>query len=48
MLPTILLVFSFVLGVLATVGVPSQPRFNLFAAAFTCFVAAELFGHLHW
>lgn len=46
MLTTILLVFSFVCAVLATVGIPSPPRFNLLAAAIAFFVASVLFGPL--
>jgi hypothetical protein len=44
MLSLILLAFSFVFGVLATLGVPSHPRFNLGWAALTFLVAALLFG----
>jgi hypothetical protein len=38
----ILLVASFVLFVLATVGVPSPPRFNLVAAGLACWVLTYL------
>ena len=44
----ILLVFSFVCAVLATVGMPSPPRFNLLAAAFAFYIAALLFGGAHF
>jgi hypothetical protein len=44
MLATILLVAAFVLFILATLGVPSAPRFNLMAAGLACWVAAQLFG----
>lgn len=44
----ILLVFAFVCEVLACVGVPSPPRFNLMAAGLAFFFAALLFGeHVH-
>lgn len=46
MLATILLVASFVLFVLATIGISSPPRFNLLAAGLACWVAAHLFGPL--
>lgn len=42
MIPTILLVFAFVLFVLATFGVGG--RFNLIAAGLACWVASLLFG----
>lgn len=37
------LVLALVLGVLATLGVPSHPRFNLLAGSFTAFLLATLF-----
>jgi hypothetical protein len=43
MLTTILLVASFVLFVLASIGVPAG-RVNLIAAGLACWVAAQLFG----
>lgn len=43
----ILMVFSFVCAVLATIGIPSPPRFNLLAAAFAFFIAALIFGGEH-
>ncbi len=46
MIETILLVFAFVLAVLAAGSVPTWPRLNLGWAAFACFIAAILFGHL--
>ena len=49
---TILLVFALVLAILAALGVPNPPnRWNLFAAAFACFVASILFSGvlpIHW
>lgn len=45
MLYTILIVFAFVCEVLATVGVPSPPRFQLMAAGLAFYFAALLFGH---
>lgn len=46
MFATILLVGAFVLFVLATIGVPASPRFNLLAGGLACLVAAQLFGPL--
>jgi hypothetical protein len=43
----VLMVFSFVLGVLATLNVPSHPRLNLGWACLTFLVAAFLFGSIH-
>lgn len=40
----ILWVLAFVLFALATVGVPSPPRFNLLAAGLACIALAELLG----
>jgi hypothetical protein len=37
------LVLALVLGVLATINVPSGPRFNLFAGSFTAFLLAVFF-----
>ena len=42
MLSLILLVAAFVLFILATVGVPSPPRFNLVAAGLACLTAVQL------
>jgi hypothetical protein len=36
-------VLALVLGVLATLNVPSSPRFNLFAGSFTAYLLAVLF-----
>lgn len=47
MINLILLVFSFVCFVLATVGVPSSPRFNLIAAGLAFLVASMLFASEH-
>lgn len=47
MIGTILLVFSFVCAVLATVGVSTPPWLNLLAASFAFFVASILFGAVH-
>lgn len=46
MLATILFVAAFVLFVLATIGIPNPPRFNLLAAGLACLVGAQLFGPL--
>ena len=46
MLTTILLVAALVLFILATVGIPSPPRFQLMAAGLAFWVAAILFGPL--
>jgi hypothetical protein len=51
MLTTILLVFAFVLFILAALGVPLPPRFNLIAAGLAFWVASVLFGgytHTGW
>jgi hypothetical protein len=37
------LVLALVLGILATINIPSPPRFNLFAASFTSFLLAVFF-----
>lgn len=42
MLSTILLVAAFVLFVLAAIGIPQPPRFNLMAAGLACWVLALL------
>ncbi|HEX3747566.1 MAG TPA: hypothetical protein VHW09_26710 [Bryobacteraceae bacterium] len=42
MLDTILLVFAFVLFVLAAVGIPSG-RYNLIGAGLACYIATMLF-----
>lgn len=44
MFATILMVAAFVLFVLATIGVPNPPRFNLMSAGLACWVGALLFG----
>ena len=41
-----LLIAAFVLFVLATVGVPAPPRFNLMAAGLACWVLSLLVGSL--
>lgn len=46
MIGTILMVFAFVLFVLAAIGVPTPPRYNLIAAGLACWMAALLFGRL--
>lgn len=38
------LVLALVLGVLATLNVPSSPRFNLFAGSFTAYLIAMFFS----
>lgn len=42
MFSTILLVAAFILFVLASLGVPSPPRFNLMAAGLACWVLSIL------
>lgn len=42
MFSTILLVAAFILFVLAALGVPSPPRFNLMAAGLACWVLSIL------
>lgn len=37
------MVLAVVLGILATLGVPSHPRFGLFPASFTAFLIAAFF-----
>jgi hypothetical protein len=44
MISTILLVFAFVLAVLAAFNTPVPPRFNLLAAAIAFWIASVLFG----
>lgn len=46
-LSTILLVFAFVLFVLATFKVPEPPRANLMAAGLACAALAILVGRLN-
>lgn len=50
MLTLILLVFAFVLFVLAGLGVPSSPRFNFIGWGLACIVLAEILGRasLSW
>jgi len=38
------LVLALVLGVLATLNVPSSPRFNLFAGSWTAFLIGQFFS----
>lgn len=45
MIGTILLVFAFVLFIIAAIGV-TPPRYNLIAAGLACWVAALLFGRI--
>jgi hypothetical protein len=40
----ILMVAAFVLFVLATIGIPSPPRFNLMAGGLACWSLAVLLG----
>jgi len=40
----ILMVFAFVLFVLAGLGIPSPPRFNLLGWGLACWVLAEILG----
>jgi hypothetical protein len=46
MISTALLIAALVLFVLATVGVPAPPRFNLLAAGLACWVLSLLVGPL--
>jgi hypothetical protein len=46
MIATAFLIAALVLFILATVGVPSPPRFNLMAGGLACWVAASLVGPL--
>lgn len=46
MISTGLLIAALVLFILATVGVPSPPRFQLMAAGLACWVGALLVGPL--
>lgn len=48
MLDLILLVFSFVCFVLAAVGVPSPPRFNLVAAGLAFWVLTIILAGRHF
>ncbi len=47
MIATILVVFAFVLEVLAMLGVPNPPRFNLMAAGLACYFLSLLLGNFH-
>ena len=40
-----LLIAGFVLFVLATIGIPSPPRFSLQSAGLACWILAEIIGH---
>jgi hypothetical protein len=40
----ILMVAAFVLFLLAALGIPSSPRFNLMAGGLACWVLAQLLG----
>ena len=42
MLTLILMVFGFVLFVLAGLGIPSPPRFNLMSFGLACWILAEI------
>ncbi len=44
MITMILMVFALVFFILAGLGIPSPPRFNLLAFGLACWVAAVLFG----
>jgi len=46
MIGTGLLIAALVLFILATVGIPSPPRFNLMAAGLACWVLSILMGAL--
>lgn len=46
MITLILLVFAFVLFILAGVGVPTAPRWNLVALGLACVTLAELLGRM--
>ena len=45
-LALILLVAAFIVFVLATMNIPSPPRFNLIALGLALWVLAELIGHI--
>jgi hypothetical protein len=47
MLSTIFLIFALVLFILASIGVPSPPRFNLEAAGLAFLAAAMLVPAIH-
>jgi hypothetical protein len=47
MLGTILLVFALVFEVLAAIGIPSPPRFNLMAAGLACYFISILLAGVH-
>jgi hypothetical protein len=44
MISLILLVFGFVMFVLAGLGIPDSPRFNLVSFGLACWILAEIFG----
>ena len=46
MIATALLIAALILFILAAVGVPSPPRFNLMAAGLACWVGASLVAPL--
>jgi len=46
MISTALLIAALILFILATLGVPSPPRFNLMAAGLACWAASLLVGPL--
>jgi hypothetical protein len=46
MISTAFLIAALVLFVLAMLGIPNPPRFNLMAAGLACWVAASLVGPL--
>jgi hypothetical protein len=43
-LSLVFLVAALVLFIVAALGVPTPPRFNLIAAGLACFIAAQLSG----
>lgn len=47
MITTILMVFAFVLFVLAGLNVPAGPRFNLIGWGLACWVLSVLLGGVH-
>lgn len=44
MIATAFLIAALVLFIIAALGVPASPRFNLIAAGLACFIAAQLVG----
>ena len=44
LISTVLLVAAFILFILAALGVPSPPRFNLMAGGLACWVLSILLG----